>query len=319
VIEYIKDVLGIDAKIDKWNQINSVPYYLMRDKEYTVLQLLGTKCLVIDIKSDSFNIPQFLKQQIRLNEITDYPIILKFSTLTAYQRKALIENKMPFIVPGSQLYLPFLGIYLQEYYRNVPKIKEKFTSMAQFVFLYLLYNPNENGYTMSQLSVTLGIRLMSVTRSIQELLSLGIVHTNKKGRMSYAQTVETGKKLFEIAKPYMISPVQKKYHLLEQTPHSNFLIAGEEALSMKSFLNPPNKMVRAVSKKSFAGIDKKYFIDPDWDNVGNYIELEVWKYNPETFAKDNLVDSVSLSLSLQDIYDERLESEVQDMLEDIKW
>lgn len=35
--------------------------------------------------------------------------------LSFRERRALVEYKVPFVVPGNQLYLPDLGIYLREY------------------------------------------------------------------------------------------------------------------------------------------------------------------------------------------------------------
>jgi len=39
--------------------------------------------------------------------------------VTAYNRKRLIEQKVPFIVPGNQMYLPMLAIDLREHFRRI--------------------------------------------------------------------------------------------------------------------------------------------------------------------------------------------------------
>ena len=38
--------------------------------------------------------------------------------MASYERKRLIEQKVPSIVPGNQLYLPDLGLDLREYFRR---------------------------------------------------------------------------------------------------------------------------------------------------------------------------------------------------------
>ena len=43
--------------------------------------------------------------------------------LASYERKRLIEQKVPFMVPGNQLYLPDLGIDLREYFRQRPPLR----------------------------------------------------------------------------------------------------------------------------------------------------------------------------------------------------
>lgn len=40
------------------------------------------------------------------------PVVYVTTTLASYERKRLVQQKVPFIVPGNQLYLPELAIDL---------------------------------------------------------------------------------------------------------------------------------------------------------------------------------------------------------------
>lgn len=44
------------------------------------------------------------------------PVVFVFDKMDCYHRDAFIHAHLPFIVVGIQLYLPFMGIYLQEKY-----------------------------------------------------------------------------------------------------------------------------------------------------------------------------------------------------------
>ncbi len=44
------------------------------------------------------------------------------------------------------------------------------------------------------------------------------------------------------------------------------------------------------------------------------IELQLWRYNPRKLTNNNIVDILSLALSLEEDYDERVEASVEESL-----
>ncbi len=46
-------------------------------------------------------------------------------------------------------------------------------------------------------------------------------------------------------------------------------------------------------------------------------EIQLWKYDPTILDKSGIVDSLSLAMTLKDKPDERVESAVEEMLNDI--
>ena len=46
------------------------------------------------------------------------PVVYVTRTFAPYECKRLIEQKVPFLVPGNQRYLPDLGIDLREHFRK---------------------------------------------------------------------------------------------------------------------------------------------------------------------------------------------------------
>ena len=51
-------------------------------------------------------------------------------------------------------------------------------------------------------------------------------------------------------------------------------------------------------------------IDPE-----KQVKLEVWKYNPKMFSRDNTADTLSVALSFVGNYDERVEEAVEELIE----
>ena len=51
----------------------------------------------------------------------------------------------------------------------------------------------------------------------------------------------------------------------------------------------------------------------------NYVEIELWTYNPSVYTSDEMVDIVSLVQSLKDVEDERVEMQIEEIMEKYKW
>ena len=49
------------------------------------------------------------------------------------------------------------------------------------------------------------------------------------------------------------------------------------------------------------------------------LEIEIWRYDPELFAQNGIVDQLSLYLSLQEMDDERVETARHHMMEQLPW
>jgi len=316
MLYYLNETLGLSAKESEWITAKKLPLYLRNGREYSVLEINTFQVLVISINESSFNLSAFKKQMHKLKEYWQGEIVLCFKKLTNYQRKALIEQGLPFIVPGSQIYVPFLGIVLQEKREKQRKAISRFTPSSQVLFLYLLYYQN-NGSHLSKADIArkLGISAMNVTRAVQELEELGFVKTKKSGRKDYVSLVDQKKEAYEKALPYMIDPVQKKIFVNHQDEFDALPLCGESALSEKTMLNMPAVISKAIYKKDYKAMKDVEIVDPAWSVESDYIELEVWKYDPKLFGKNGVVDEVSLVASLSAIKDERVEMMVEEMME----
>ena len=57
----------------------------------------------------------------RIWTIAGHPVVYVTEALASYERRHLIAKKVPFIVPGNQLYLPELGIDLRVPFEDGPQ------------------------------------------------------------------------------------------------------------------------------------------------------------------------------------------------------
>ena len=95
--------------------------------------------------------------------------------------------------------------------------------------------------------------------------------------------------------------------------------AGLLALAHYSSLAEPTNPVFAVDRKKWKRIQASKNIkildlaEPD------ALELEIWSYSPDLFAKSGVVDRFSLYLSLRATDDERVEAALEEMMEQVAW
>lgn len=318
MLDYLKDVLGLSAKEKVWADANRLPLYLRSGREYSVLVIDNVELLVIRMEQSTFNLNAFKKQLKKLYEYWSKDIVLCFDRLTTYQRKALIEQRISFIVPGSQIYLPFIGVVLQERVENSKKEVLRLSPSSQQLFLYLLYHNEKNPCSKVEISRELGVSAMSISRAVQELDALDLVKIRKTGRKDYVLLAYSKREILEKVQPYLINPVQKRVFARKQYAFDTLLLSGEAALSEKTMLNPPAVVSKAIYKKDYKKIQDIEKVDPAWCMESDYIELEVWKYDPKPLAIAETVDVVSLIVSLSDNKDERVEMMVEELLEDYK-
>lgn len=166
---------------------------------------------------------------------------------------------------------------------------------------------------------SLDMSAMNVSRAVLELQELGLLETRKEGTRKLVKAVAIGKELYRLSRNYLQSPVQKVIYVASKYLDIDLPYAGETALAKRSMLNFPKCTVYAMNKKKSKDIPKEYLIDPKLAADSDYVEVELWKYNPEIFAVDGIVDIVSLAESLKNIEDERIEMQMKEILEEYKW
>lgn len=83
-------------------------------------------------------------------------------------------------------------------------------------------------------------------------------------------------------------------------------VAGLEALSQLSTLNPPLYRVRAVSSKRLSELQVQLTQDPGAFPSDEITKIQLWRYDPRLFSTQGRVDPLSLYASLKEESDERV-------------
>lgn len=101
---------------------------------------MDVTCILVAEKRSEEQTPAIIRKHLNLlQQKSGFEPIYFRESISAYNRKRLIENKISFIVPGNQMYLPFLGIDLREYIKKLRSPESKIMSpSSQVVLLYSL-------------------------------------------------------------------------------------------------------------------------------------------------------------------------------------
>ena len=314
VEDYIFNTLGISIKILEWPMYKQLPLYLRNKFAFYQAVMPGVKCLFIFPDDETEQTPAKLKKKInQLQEYWQNQIIYVPNTLTSFNRKRLIEKKIPFIVPRNQIYLPFLGFYLPEYYLSEKKQRNYFRPSTQKLVLYYLLNDFSQNTIPSSLADDLDYSVMTITRAFDELETCDIGATIFDGRQRVFQFHEDKREIWEKTKSRMNTPVRQKQYVDDLDLHIPIVKSGLTALAHYSMLSGPNTEVYAISRSS-----RKKLNENEFRPYGAY-EIQVWSYDPILLANDDIADRFSVYLSLQDSDDERVEAALEEMMEQVKW
>lgn len=317
--KYLDEIFGLCVKIENWNGKNNLPLFLRNKREYYVMSIENKRSILMKNNSDNFNISGFKKEINEIEKTAGMSAILWLDAVSTYQRNALIKSRIPFIVPNSQIYVPELGMCLKELCVGKMAKVEKISAISQYLLLYFVYQKKLKKISQSELAVQLNMSAMNVSRAVQNLQALGLLDTHKEGTSKLVKPVAIGKDLYQLSNDYLQSPVQKKIYVNSMHFDMDLPYAGETALAKQSILNFPRCTVFAMDKKLAKDIPKEYLVDPKLVADSDYVEIELWKYDPKMFVTDGMVDIVSLVQSLKGINDERVEMQMKEIMEEYKW
>ncbi len=317
---YLSDTLGITVTLSKPANVGSLPFFLRDSYDVFQVRLLNEDFIILASKNDIELTPATIHKHIDIvSQHLKMKAVFVHSTISSFNRKRLIEHKVPFVIPGNQMYLPDLGIDLREYFIKKRSKTATLGPSTQAVILYSLTKTMSEPVTPTQLAEELGYSRMTMTRSLDEIESAELAEVSVVGRKRLVHFGKKRRELWEKALPHLKTPVRENVWLKTMIDELPIFQAGLTALACYSMLTPPQKQVCAVFAKDWKDIKRKYPHEIiSYPDEAGY-ELEVWSYSPGLFPNGKIVDQFSLYLSLRNIEDERVESAMEEMMEGVEW
>lgn len=324
--DYLSDALGIEPTIHPWPASPKLPYFLQDEFELYELAVKDQSVLLAVNRRKKSQAPTTLRDRLnRLRSLTNNPVAYVTATLASYERKRLIEQKIPFIVPGNQLYLPDLGIDLREYFRQSPETSPKSLSPATqaMVIRALLSKSMQNAWHPAAMAANLGYTKMTVSRVVNDLVNAGIAKLAPKGRARWLLMERSPAETWKLIRPFLRTPVKKQFwtQVTPKLKGKHLPLAGLSALASYTQLAEPPLPIFAVG---WGDLEEHSSSAEIPEPLPGSSQWQVWNYEPIIVgdAKTNdkrAVDPLSLALSFQGIEDERIDLALEELKGHFPW
>lgn len=323
LVAYLGETLGLTAALAAFADTGNLPLILRDKYEINECTVLGKKFLALVARDREITPAAIEKHAEWINQKTGFRSIFVFSSLAAYNRKRLIERRIPFVMPGSQMYLPDLAIDLREHIKRSRESVSRLSPACQVLVLaYLLRRINEKTeLTATSLAQRFGYTKMTMSRALDELRTVLLAERSDEGKYGKYRFVLSGQELWSKVRQYLRTPVKKRVYLDEWHRGMEFQ-AGESALAQKTMLGHPKRAVWAITSREWKQIQEspEMRIMPEASKGMARAEFEIWHYDPRLLAEKPCVDPLSLVLSFdREPTDERLSLAIDELTRSFPW
>lgn len=313
---YVEQTLGISVDADRWGKESGLPFFLRDVYDLFLLHMQGRQfLLMVDAQQEESSPSVIRKHMEQLRNGSQDDVIYVREQVTSYNRTRLIKNKIPFIVPGNQLYLPMLALDLREYFVIKRGAARNLSPAAQVLVLYSIYKRRplfDEAVTMTDWAAALEYTKMTMTRAFRELRS---ILENEE----YMEAIR-GRQLWERLRPFLRTPVmRRRYYDVDFSAKKGALLAGDSALPSYTNMAEGSHKVVCMSGQNWKKFQEDYSpVELSRPEPGG-LEVQVWRYIPKCLANKGVADPLSVYLSYEKNKDERIEMALEELLEDVQW
>ena len=273
-------------------------------------KLLGRDYVFAIDKTATFTPAQAKKSVEMMQSRLTLPVVLVFTKLPSYDIPRLIAKHVDFIIPGKQMFIPSMMIYIKKPKLIDGDIKERIHPIAQVILLYQIEKGGLQGLTTRALSDLLHLSYATVNRSVRWLKGKELIQLSGDKEKNISFTCY-GKSLWEKSLKYLSTPIDRIVYT-DDNAHG-LPESGVNALAEFSMINRESQECYAIGRGDFNA--DKISANSQFGNT----KIEIWRYDPRLLTKGNTVDPLSLYLSLCESEDERIQMELDTLLGNIKW
>lgn len=319
IARYTGEVMHAPMKFEQDRALANLPIFLTRAYSFFSAEIAGRICLLM-LQNDQSQTPGDMVKHVQLAEAqAKCTVILGLASLSARSRTRLIKQRVSFIVPGNQFYVPDLGMDLREHFKaRRTRPSDDLSPVAQAVLFHYLLRRNEHATTPSAIATDLRYSPMSVGRAFDDLVAAGLAVSEKQGRERHLLFEEGRFELLERARPLLRSPVRSRKLVRGRLDRPHLLFAGETALAEMTDLAPPKLATFALAAtewRSFAArqeLRESDFDEPDF-------VVETWSYDPQGLSDGQTVDPLSLYAQFHNHEDARVRMAAEKLRERSVW
>jgi hypothetical protein len=317
---YVADTLQVGLQLSPWSDRRRLPGFLSHQYECYEGRLNDVPLLFL-LSSTEQTARSAGKHAQAIGSYWPHAVVFVFTRIEPDTRQRLIRAGIPFVVPGTQLYLPMLGLSLRERFHPRQLERARLSPSAQVVLLHALLKRDLAADTPSKVAAVSGYSAMAMVRAFNQLEATGLFRTNRIGRERAFTLGADPAKVWGDAQPVLADPVKRRLWLADcpRALKEAGLESGLGALATYSSLaatGTPSRAMTPEELKTHGGsVEACSLVSREEAEL----EIEVWSYSPKTLSDSTTVDRLSLYLSLREDEDERVQSALGDMMRSIQW
>jgi hypothetical protein len=316
-IQFLQDNIDAKAKISPLSMKKKLSPALNYHYAFWQLDLLGNSYLLANPRDD-FTVARLSGNFAEIEVNCGLPVIFYIDTLSAYLKKRLLAEHIPFLLSDKQFYLPFLGMNISSKDKPILPIRTVFSPATHTVFLYLLYADSD---CMSQQDIqkTLGFSAITVSRAVAELKALNLLEIKVGGKTNRKQEVIIAdrKEFYHQGLGFFGRVIKQTIYCVGRVDN-RLLLGGLSALSKRTMLNPPTHdsyVFYSRSRKllSMRQVNKEEYLDTE-----EAVLVNLLSYDPSRLALDGIADPITMMFTLGE-RDERIDKEFSVYMKRYEW
>lgn len=316
---YIRKVTGFDVEELRYpaDALQRLPLFIREGYDFLFGEFYDHQIVFVEPKTADDVTPSQLQKHIpKIESAFANPVVLVIEDMTYYLKEQLIKSRIAFIVPGKQLFIPFMFMDLSEQAKIRTTRSEYFSPSTQCVLIYHLWVASFEGLNFQEIADLFDYTPRTIGRCAKELEDAGVckITGSKSKHLEFSMNK---KDIWERAHEYLVSPVKESKWLFNEPDDRHcYRVAGLPALSKYSNISSGRMKVYAMEAKTYRELKN---IGEVTDTLFNEVDkqLQLWNYDPTILTSDDFVDPFSLYLSLKDDPDERVQIEMEKMLEEV--
>jgi hypothetical protein len=319
--QYLKRIAG-DVRPFVEMPVGSLPL-LLRERYRLYRACLFGRDWLLAMEADGWDMgtpSEYRNQMDQLSRKVGEQVVLVLPSVSSTVRNRMAKMNVPFIVPDAQIFLPVAMINLQEARGGVlPGKGEALSPVAQVLILRQILRGGLDAISSKQVAELTDYSEMAISKARTELEVNRLCANVRKGKEIRVHFERSAQALWNDALPLLRTPVAKRHWIQWKGPEPDARLAGISALARTSDLADDAISTYAMKKHAFQSLLEQGAAHGCEDRHEAHARIEAWNYAPALLADGPAVDPLSLYLSLREDPDERVQSAMSSMMENLPW
>ena len=265
---------------------------------------------------DDVGLVMLRRDRAGVEKMTGLNCAIFLDRTTFYIKEKMMEEGIPFVIEGKQVFLPFIGYLLSKENERELTPVHLISFLTQKMLLMAIYE-RWNEVKVSGAAKRMGVSTKSASRCFDELEYLNIDVLGMKGKSRVINIPDDRKQLWQQIERMLRNPVIRRFVLREDMKIEKK--AGISALCEYSLLSDNVYPTYAVTKRELktSGVKVEKQVS-ELEEIGCVV-LELGYFID--FSGKGLQDPLSVVLSLtgEEQEEERIDISINEMLEEYVW